>query len=309
MKGKANRKRKVLVVNLLNWDVEIFPMVLNAARFIKTNPTHLVHVLKKERSIVKNHFVSYLCSVETNSDECNCVGSETRTDSKCAASYKEEEIVHAVRMENLQTQRDRGYIQLAMRSGQFRTINVRDVRDGEIVDEDFVSGELKFKKLPDAERANAPVIGFVAYFELMNGFRKMSYWTVAELKAHGMRYSQTYSSKNDYVRKNSKWETDFEAMASKTVLKLLLAKYAPLSVEMQDAVVSDQAVFRKSDSDVNYVDNEQEVATKIEAAEEMKALDLSNTSNWTADDFDNAVLKGLMSKEEAQALKQLHSEQ
>ena len=98
-------------------------------------------------------------------------------------------------------------------------------------------------------------------------------------------------------------------MASKTVLKLLLAKYAPLSVEMQDAVVSDQAVFRKSDSDVNYVDNEQEVATKIEAAEEMKALDLSDTSNWTADDFDNAVLKGLMSKDEAQALKQLHSEQ
>lgn len=203
----------------------------------------------------------------------------------------------------------KGLIQLAMRSGQFKTINVRDVREGEIIDEDFVSGELKFKKLPDAERANAPVIGFVAYFELLNGFRKMSYWTVAELKAHGMRYSQTYSSRNEYVRKNSKWETDFEAMASKTVLKLLLAKYAPLSVEMQDAVVSDQAVFRKSDSDVNYVDNEQEVATKIEAAEEMKALDLSDTSNWTADDFDNAVLKGLMSKEEAQALKQLHSQQ
>lgn len=203
----------------------------------------------------------------------------------------------------------RGYIQLAMRSGQFKTINVRDVREGEIVDEDFVSGELKFKKLPDAERANAPVIGFVAYFELLNGFRKMSYWTVAELKAHGMRYSQTYSSKNDYVRKNSKWETDFEAMASKTVLKLLLAKYAPLSVEMQEAIVSDQAVFRKGENDANYVDAEQVVPEKIEAAEEAQALDLSNTANWTDDDFDNAVLKGLMSKEEAQALKQLHTEQ
>lgn len=109
----------------------------------------------------------------------------------------------------------RGFIQLAMRSGQFKTINVRDVREGEIVGEDFLSGELQFKKLPDEERENAKVVGYVAYFRLINGFEKMSYWTVQALKNHGLRYSQTYASKNDWVRKNSKWETDFDAMAKK----------------------------------------------------------------------------------------------
>lgn len=149
----------------------------------------------------------------------------------------------------------KGYIQLAMRSGQFKTINVRDVREGEIIDEDFVSGEIKFKKLPDADRQNAAIVGFVAYFELINGFRKMSYKTVEELKQHGVRYSQTYSSKVEYIRKNSKWETDFEAMASKTVLKLLLAKYAPLSVEMQSAIKLDQAVILgNEDSEIRYID-------------------------------------------------------
>lgn len=149
----------------------------------------------------------------------------------------------------------KGYIQLAMRSGQFRTINVRDVRQGEIVSEDFVSGEIVFSKLPAGERERAEIIGFVAFFELMNGFKKMSYMSIAELKAHGLRYSQTYASKKDYIRNSSKWSTDFEAMARKTVLKLLLAKYAPMSIEMQSAVKVDQAVIRTASGDIDYVDN------------------------------------------------------
>lgn len=157
----------------------------------------------------------------------------------------------------------KGYIQLAMRSGQFRTINVRDVREGEIVDEDFVSGELKFAKLPADKRNDAPIVGFVAYFELTNGFRKMSYWSVEELKAHGLKYSQTYASKKDYIRDNSKWATDFEAMASKTVLKLLLAKYAPLSVEMQNAVKIDQAVIRDAQGTPDYVDAAEEQTAEV----------------------------------------------
>lgn len=169
----------------------------------------------------------------------------------------------------------KGYIQLAMRSGQFRTINVRDVREGEIVDEDFVSGELKFAKLPADKRNDAPIIGFVAYFELTNGFRKMSYWSVEELKAHGLRYSQTFASKNAYTRDNSKWATDFEAMASKTVLKLLLAKYAPLSVEMQNAVKIDQAVIRDAQGTPDYVDAVEEQTAEI-VAEEVKSKSEDN---------------------------------
>ena len=169
----------------------------------------------------------------------------------------------------------KGYIQLAMRSGQFRTINVRDVREGEIVDEDFVSGELKFAKLPADKRNDAPIVGFVAYFELTNGFRKMSYWSVEELKAHGLRYSQTYASKNAYTRDNSKWATDFEAMASKTVLKLLLAKYAPLSVEMQNAVKIDQAVIRDAQGTPDYVDAVEEQTAEV-VTEEVKTKSEDN---------------------------------
>lgn len=167
----------------------------------------------------------------------------------------------------------RGLVQLAMRSGQFKTINVRDVREGEIVGEDFLSGELQFKKLPDEEREKAKVVGYVAYFRLINGFEKMSYWTVQELKNHGLRYSQTYASKNDWVRKNSKWETDFDAMAKKTVLKLLLSKYAPLSVDMQSAIKFDQAIIGENDS-VRYVDNNSQANINAEqqqaAAERIK---------------------------------------
>lgn len=169
----------------------------------------------------------------------------------------------------------KGYIQLAMRSGQFRTINVRDVREGEIIDEDFVSGELKFAKLPADKRSSAPIIGFVAYFELTNGFRKMSYWSVEELKAHGLRYSQTYASKKDYIRDSSKWATDFEAMASKTVLKLLLAKYAPLSVDMQNAVKIDQAVIRDAQGTPDYVDavTEEQMAEVVTEEAKTKSED------------------------------------
>lgn len=167
----------------------------------------------------------------------------------------------------------RGLVQLAMRSGQFKTINVRDVREGEIIGEDFLSGELQFKKLPDEEREKAKVVGYVAYFKLLNGFEKMSYWTVQELKNHGLRYSQTYASKNDWVRKNSKWETDFEAMSKKTTLKLLLSKYAPLSVDMQSAIKFDQAVIGENDS-VRYVDNNSQSNINVEqqqaAAERIK---------------------------------------
>lgn len=161
----------------------------------------------------------------------------------------------------------KGYVQLALRTGQFRTLNVRDVKQGEITGEDFISGEMTFKALPAAERLTAPTIGYVAYFELTNGFRKMAYWSIEELKAHGLKYSQTYSSAKEYIRKSSKWETDFDAMAKKTVLKLLLAKYAPMSVEMATAERIDQSVMRDADN-VDYVDApQQQIAEAVEAEE------------------------------------------
>lgn len=269
MRGNQNRKRSVLCVNLDNLDVEIYDMVISAARAIRTNPEHLVHVLKKDRPVVKNWYVTYLRSVETIGDECNRVGSEMRTDSKCAASLVDEEIVHASEMANQKTN-DKGFIQLAIRSRQFSCINVTDVRQGELRNYDLLSGEINVQAVPN--RSELPVIGYVAYFRLNNGngvsdsFSKSLYMTVDELQQHAKTYSQTYKSDKDYIRNSSKWTTDFDAMAKKTVLKLLLSRYAPLSVEMQqiqDAIRSDQAVIGESGQPAAYIDN----ATVSEAEE------------------------------------------
>ena len=136
----------------------------------------------------------------------------------------------------------KGFVQLALRTGQFKTLNATEVREGELVNEDFVTGELTFKKAD--KREALPVIGYVAYFKLLNGFEKYLYMTAAEMKAHALRFSQTYK------RGYGLWADKemFDAMAKKTVLKLLLSKYAPLSVEMQNALKADQAVISENDS-------------------------------------------------------------
>jgi recombination protein RecT len=120
----------------------------------------------------------------------------------------------------------------------------------------------------------------MAFFRLNNGFSKSLYMTAGEVEKHAKRYSQTYASKNDYVRNSSKWTTDFDAMARKTVLKLLLSRFAPLSVDMQQAVQADQAVMR-SDNNFDYVDNEKEepkstldlAREAMQHAEEVEAVD------------------------------------
>lgn len=135
----------------------------------------------------------------------------------------------------------RAFIQLAIRSGQFKRINVTDVKEGEIKSMNLLTGEITFDAAPN--RLELPVIGYAAYFELVNGFSKTLYMTVEELQRHAMAYSKTYSSKYESTRNSSKWATDFDAMAKKTVLKLLLSKWAPLSVQMRELVRTDQAVF------------------------------------------------------------------
>lgn len=159
----------------------------------------------------------------------------------------------------------KGFIQLAIRSGQFLLINVTDIREGELKGEDILTGEMSFSRVPDRE--SKPVVGYAAFFKLTNGFSKTMYMTVGEVKAHAGRYSQTYSSKNEYIRKASKWATDFDAMAKKTVLKLLLSKYAPLSVEMQNAIQNDQAVI-DDQGEAQYLDNPEEQHSAVEDIQE-----------------------------------------
>lgn len=153
----------------------------------------------------------------------------------------------------------KGFVQLAQRSGMFQTINVTDVKEGEIEDIDRLTGEIKFSWKKEGREA-LKIIGFIAYFKLLNGFEKPFYMTVEELKAHGIRYSQ--SAKKGY----GLWEDNFEAMASKTVVKLLLSKYAPLTTEMQTAQLADQAII--TDGGYEYVDNKPATPEEVAAAKE-----------------------------------------
>lgn len=144
----------------------------------------------------------------------------------------------------------KAFIQLAQRSGQFKTINATEVREGEIKTHDRQSGEIIFEWIQGPERTQKQVIGYIAYFKLLNGFEKSLYMTSDELKAHGQEYSQSFK------KGFGLWKDKFDAMASKTVLKLLLSKYAPLSIAMQTAVIADQAIINNSETlDITHVDN------------------------------------------------------
>ena len=149
----------------------------------------------------------------------------------------------------------RGFIQLAMRSGQYRTLNAGAVCEGQIKEIDFLTGEIvKGEKISDE------VVGYVAYMELLNGFNKALYMTIAELTAHAEKFSQSYAYDLKTGRKSSVWTTNFNAMARKTVLKRLLSQYGVMSIDQQSlelatALQADQSVI--TEDGFHYVDNEQ----------------------------------------------------
>lgn len=155
----------------------------------------------------------------------------------------------------------KGFIQLAQRSGQYKTLNAIEVFEHEIKKLNRLTGEIELEENPEP---STKVVGYIAYFRLLNGFEKALYMTREQLEAHGKKYSQSYKSNKDWVVKSSLWSTDFDSMATKTVIKLLLSKYGPLSIEMQKAVTVDQA-FIKEDvlkenteidaSNIEYIDN------------------------------------------------------
>lgn len=155
----------------------------------------------------------------------------------------------------------KGLTQLAIRTGQYKNIEVHEVYEGEIKSCKKFRGEYEF-----GEKTSDKIVGYMAYFSLMSGFEKYLYMTVDEIRAHGRKYSKSFNK--------GVWQTDFPSMACKTVLKLLLSKYGILSIEMQRAIKFDQGKIKDGqdlvdidDAEVEYLDNDTDAVDEVKAKE------------------------------------------
>lgn len=158
----------------------------------------------------------------------------------------------------------KGYIQLAIRSGQYKDIDVIEVREGEYLGRDKTTGKHQFEFIEDeVERENKPIIGYMAYFEYLNGFYKNLYWSKEKMQKHALEYSQAYASDIKKGTNYSFWSKDFDGMAFKTMLRQLISKWGIMSIDMQEAITKDMAVV-KEDGTYDYVDNQPIVSVPTE---------------------------------------------
>ncbi|MFS0937524.1 recombinase RecT [Enterococcus casseliflavus] len=138
----------------------------------------------------------------------------------------------------------KGYIQLAQRSGQYKALNALAIYDGQLIDWNPLTEEFTFDY---KAKVSDEVIGYVGFFELLNGFKKTVYWTKQEIESHRIKNSKN----KDKEKLSGAWVDNYDSMAIKTVLRNLLSKWGLLSVEMQTAITSDEKVFRvDEDSDL-----------------------------------------------------------
>lgn len=147
----------------------------------------------------------------------------------------------------------KGYIQLAIRSGQYKKLNVLSIKEGELINYDPLNEEIEVELIKDElVREKAKTIGYYAMFEYVNGFRKSIYWSKEKMEHHALTYSSGYKAKKGYTF----WEKDFDSMAYKTLLRQLISKWGVMSVEMQDAYTKDMAVINPN-GEYQYVDNDE----------------------------------------------------
>lgn len=164
----------------------------------------------------------------------------------------------------------KGYIQLAIRSGQYKKLNVLAIKKGELIKYDPLSEEIEVNLIEDEEeRENAETIGYYAMFEYTNGFRKSLYWSKSKMEKHALKYSTGYKAKKGYTY----WEKDFDGMAYKTMLRQLISKWGIMSIDMQQAVEKDMATIN-TDGTYEYVDNEED--TIIEQEEPKEEVEVQN---------------------------------
>lgn len=213
-----------------------------------------------------------------------------------------------------------GWIQIAMRSGQYVNLTSRDVREGEYVGDDEF-GEPIIKWLDPVTREEKKIIGYMAGMKLINGFKKIIYWPTVKVEKHAMRFSQGYqyykrnggsSSTSRSGNKESPWVTDFPAMAEKTLIKNLIKNWGIVSTELSSAIQADQAVIKidydTGEEEIEYPDNKANDATayitkaqqeeilknnpKEKVDKALEALGIADVFHIPADDY-QAVLDEL----------------
>ena len=197
-------------------------------------------------------------------------------------------MVHPYGMVNRRSD-DKGYIQLAIRSGQYRKINVLPIKEGELVNFDPMTEEIEVNLIEDDElREKTPTAGYYCMFEYINGFRKAMYWSYKKMMAHADQYSKAFNKKSYEDLKAGKipqdqqwkyssfWYKDFDGMACKTMLRQLISKWGIMSIEMQHALEFDQGVGIVKDgkaSGVEYVDSPDEVVIEPSSAPTAETTD------------------------------------
>lgn len=168
----------------------------------------------------------------------------------------------------------KGYYQLALRSGQYKKLNVIEIKEGELVSWNPLEEELKVDIIDDDEkREKLKTIGYYAFYENLQGFRKCIYWSKEKMEAHAQQYSQGYRADKQKKTQYTFWSKNFDEMAKKTMLRQLISKYGVMSIDMQNAFEGDMA-YIKEDGSKDYVDNTIEVDFEVrETVTETKSLD------------------------------------
>ena len=178
----------------------------------------------------------------------------------------------------------KGFIQLAIRSGKYEKMNCSEVYEDELRSYNPITGECEFvtdfSKTHQRENGEQDkIVGYYGWFRLTTGFTKELYMTRNEVTNHAKKYSMSYRYDLNDNKTSSKWSTDFDAMAKKTVIKMLLSKWGILSVEMQNAITDDQKVMDE-DGNGDYSDNQPDI---IQTEDPFKEIP-DNAADDTADD-------------------------
>ena len=133
----------------------------------------------------------------------------------------------------------KGYYQLALRSGQYKCIDAVPIKERELKEYNDITGDIELEPITDPiQREHAKTVGYYAYFELLNGFKKSMYWSKEKMEAHALRYSKGYAAHKGYTF----WEKDFDGMALKTMYRQLIGKYGVMSIDMQKAYSNDMTI-------------------------------------------------------------------